>query len=469
MIVGQQWKARTNMHHFLLLIFCAHLMSAIAFEECKSSGDRVCKDKCLNAEEFKSKVASFGDDETILPTLRGTIDNLISQDDISILVDSLPMSEFVESKGYDVNNNRDGRAYNSPIAYAGIGLQELRTSQEDRYNKLLEIREKVRLATEKALGICPQTLLVDFTTISQKIEGGAHRAHADNCLHYFDEKTQKATCDSTRTHPYPNRVAASILYLNNPDNFSDGQFYFANQSSGKVDETIPIQAGKMIYFTSGVENLHGALPVRERQHGDIDKPPRRLALAMWYVTDKELEEYVPPFQESNEESSASSSNTQSTTKPRKVYDPNDPDAPKELFTIPIPNNIDVSEMLQTVGAHLASPKTNNGSWKINMYGEDTLHVLFTRDNSAMFSVEFGVELDVESDYTDYSIVVERHTDGRKPASLQYRLQESVMLHNVLDAILLITTTELSANKEKEQKYFNSQVEMARSTLIARQA
>jgi len=87
----------------------------------------------------------------------------------------------------------------------------------------------------------------------------------------------------------------------------------------------------------------------------------------------------------------------------------------------------------------------------------------------MFSVEFGVALHVESDYTDSSIVVERHTDGRKPASLQYMLQESVMLHNVLDAILLITTTELSANEEKEQKYFNSQVEMARSTLVARQA
>ena len=453
------------MYHLPLLIFCAHLVFAIALDG-KCSDDGVCRDKCLNAEEFKSKVASFSDDDTIISNLRGTIDDLISQNDINILVDSLPMSDFVESKGYDANNNRDGRAYNSPIAYAGIGLQELRTSQEDRYNKLLEIREKVRLATEKELGLCPQTLLIDFTTISQKTEGGAHRAHADNCLHYFDEKTQKAMCDPTRTHPYPNRVAASILYLNNPDsgNFSDGEFYFANQSNGKVDKTIPIQEGKMIYFTSGVENLHGALPVGERQ-GDSD-PPRRLALAMWYVTNKELEEYVPPFQKSNEESSSTSSSTQSALKPRKVYDPNDPTAPKELFTIPIPNNIDVSAMLQSVGAHLVSPKNNNG-WKINKYGQDTLHVLFTRDNSAMFSVEFGVSLDVESDYTDSSIVVERDIDGKKPASLHYMLQESVMLHNVLDALLLITTAERSANEE--QKYFDSQVEMARSTLVARQA
>ena len=78
----------------------------------------------------------------------------------------------------------------------------------------------------------------------------------------------------------------------------------------------------MIYFTSGVENLHGAMAVRERDGGDADKPPRRVALAMWYVTDKELEEYVPPFQQSNKESSdASSSNTQSTTKPRRKSSP----------------------------------------------------------------------------------------------------------------------------------------------------
>ena len=70
------------------------------------------------------------------------------------------------ASGYDDkgNNNRDGRAYNAPNAYAGLSLRELCTSNEDRYTKLLEIRERVRATTEQSLGLLPGTLLIDFTT-----------------------------------------------------------------------------------------------------------------------------------------------------------------------------------------------------------------------------------------------------------------------------------------------------------------
>ena len=75
------------------------------------------------------------------------------------------MSDFVAASGYDdKGNNRDGRAYNAPNAYAGLGLRELCTSNEDRYTKLLEIRERVRATTEQSLGLRPGTLLIDFTT-----------------------------------------------------------------------------------------------------------------------------------------------------------------------------------------------------------------------------------------------------------------------------------------------------------------
>lgn len=446
--------------------------------------------KCLDVPTFQQLVASYEKDESILPLLRGTIDNLFTQEDIDTLVKFLPPSEFVEASGYDIDNNRDGRAYNSPVAYSGIGLQELSTSNESRYSTLLQIREKVRLSTEQSLGLCQNTLMVDFTTISQKTVGSAHKPHADNCLHYY---TDRATCDTTRDHPYPNRVAASILYLNNPSsdsgNFSDGDFYFANQSNGEVNTTIPVKAGKMIYFTSGVENLHGALPValpvaqgvtKDKADTCNNTPPRRLALAMWYVTDKELEEYVPPFQQSYEEKPISS--TQTTFKPRKVYDPNDPTAPKELFTIPIPNSMDITSLFQSVGTHLTSSKNNNGSWKINMYGEDTLHVLFTKDHSAMFSIDFGVAF-IENDndspsttaagggHAQSSIVVERHTDGRKPASLQYMLQESVMLHVVLDVFSTLIVEKLNENivNEEQQQFFYVHVDKARDTLPARRA
>ena len=376
------------------------------------------------------------------------------------------MSEFTIALGYgdgDEGDTRDARAYNSPIAYTALSLQEL-SAHEERYNKLLQIREKVRSSTETSLGLCPNTLLIDFTTVSQKIELGAHRAHADNCLHYFVDG--KATCaDTSREHPYPNRVAASILYLDS-GNFVDGEFYFAN-GNGEVDQTISLQGVKMIYFTSGDENLHGALPVQRK---DSNRDTRRLALAMWYVFDKELEEYVPPFQQSNYEQHVSlSSNANLNAKPRKVYDVNDPAAPKELFTLPIPNDIDISALLQAIGSHLVKDNSNGSSWEVNIYEKDTLHVLF-KDNSAMFSIDFGVALDPNeyADTNEYnaqsSIVVERHTDGRKQASLQYMLQESIMLHSLLDAVLTI-----EINDEKEKAFFSGQVEKARNALPARRA
>mmetsp|Transcript_16284 Transcript_16284/g.34404 ORF Transcript_16284/g.34404 Transcript_16284/m.34404 type:complete len:477 (+) Transcript_16284:92-1522(+) len=464
------------------LLTTALVLPSANSSECTSGGGECLnkENKCLSASAFQSRVASFDDDESILQLLKGTVDSVVSQKEMNALLESLPMSEFVEAKGYDDDEeNKDGRAYNAPVAYAGLGLRELSTSQKSRYDNLLTIREKVRSATEEALGICPGTLLVDFTTISQKTEGGAHRAHADNCLHYFDPKTKMARCDSSRTHPYPKRVAASILYLNDPSsgNFMEGEFYFANRSNdGEVDETVPVESGKMIYFTSGVENLHGALPVQRRttdstaDDDDDDAEPRRLALAMWYVTDPELEEYEPIFRESDSNSKTAQ---RKRSKSKREYDPNDPTAPKELFTIPIPNSIDVDAMYQSMGEYLVLKTTQQQSppaWKVNKYTEDTLHVVF-KDQSAMFSLEFGVALDDEGRwYAESGVVVERHTDGRKPASLQYMLQESVLLHGVLDALSnLILKKSIDDNNEKERYYLEGELEKARDTLPARGA
>lgn len=199
----------------LWLLSCiAYASSSQCVDERGNGGGGECT--CLDAVAFQRRVASYDTDASILPSLRGTINDLISQEDIDLLVDLLPMSEFTVALGYgdgDEGDTRDARAYNSPIAYTSLSLQELSVNEE-RYNKLLQIREKVRSSTELSLGLCPNTLLIDFTTVSQKIELGAHRAHADNCLHYFVDG--KATCaDTSREHPYPNRVADS-------GNFVDG-------------------------------------------------------------------------------------------------------------------------------------------------------------------------------------------------------------------------------------------------------
>ena len=254
-----------------------------------------------------------------------------------------------------------------------------------------------------------------------------------------------------------------------------------------METIIPIESGKMIYFTSGLENMHGALAVQQKRgtvdssstsSNDIDDDgvePRRLALAMWYVTEKELEEYVPAFQEATqqqqeeeaESSPAGSSQQQSKLKQRKVHDPTDPEAPTELFILAIPKSVDSDTLFQSMGSHLASKTKQNKQWQVirGDGDDDVLHVLF-QDHSAMFSLDFGVALDEPTEHAEASVVVERHTDGRKQASLLYRLQESVMLHSVLDAFVSVMASTLN---DDEMQYLKTEVEKARGTLSARQA
>lgn len=390
---------------------------------CKTA-NRSNEDECLSQSEFQNLVSTFNDDQSILPLLRGTIGNVVSHTDTSTLLNSLP-NKYAEASGYDENSN--GRAYAAPIGYSALGLKDLQPFPE-AYQILLQIREVARSTTEKSLNLCPGSLYIDFTTISQKTEGGAHRAHADNCIHFFNDGV--AACDASRKHPYPSRVAASILYLNDPASgqFGGGQFYFANNTNGGEAEEggiVEIEAGKMVYFTSGIENLHGALPVLRKD----DTEPRRLALAMWYVFDEALKESLE----------------------------DDPNAPTEVFSLPIPNNVELDSLLQSVGTYLVSRQNKPmvGAWIISKYGASTLHALF-KDHSAMFSISFGSP----------KIVFERHTDANKRASLQYMLQESVLLHGVLDELLrLVSEGEF---KEYNNKEFDKGLEAARAKLPARQ-
>ncbi|KAL7486408.1 hypothetical protein ACHAW6_012009 [Cyclotella cf. meneghiniana] len=411
---------------------------------CKSTdsgGDHDCMDRI----KFQKLVSSFQQDESVLPRLRGTIDNVLSEADIASFVRSLPHAPFVEASGYDDDDdeNPNGRAYAAPMGYSAVGIKELKSSSSEAYRKLLRIRERVRSTTEKALDLCPGSLYIDFTTVSQKTDGGAHRPHADNCIHYFDDGV--AACDATRVHPYPNRVAASILYLNDPDsgNYEGGQFYFANRTNhGHVEDlgAVQIEAGKMIYFTSGIENLHGALPVLSRAGGGIESvEPKRLALAMWYVFD-------PSLRESTEDS-----------------DSNDP---TEIFTLLLPDRVDMDSLLHYIGTYIVSRQNKpiTGAWTVSKYGDAILNVLF-KDHSAMFSINFvGPH---QNNVSSSRIVVERHTDTNRRSSLQYMLQESVLLHGILDELSkFMSERKLDGN---QRVTFNDEVEGARKKLPARQA
>ena len=414
---------------FLSANFCAALQECASdrADSCKSASSYV---DCLNPTEFNELVASYYQDNSVTSSLRGTIDDVILPAEANSLINSLP--NFKESFGYDENSN--GRAYAAPEGYSALGLKELK-SYPEAYNKLIEIREKVRYMTEKSLNLCPGSLFIDFTTISRKVEGGAHRPHADNCIHSFQNKV--ASCDTSQDHPYPKRVAASILYLNDPamGNFRDGEFYFANRTNhGDVEEggVVEISIGRLVYFTSGIENLHGALPVRQKEGNGSDSASR-LALAMWYVFDKNLQESLA------------------------IADPNEP---AEIFTLPYPSEINSDALLLSMGAHLVArqDKPMTGAWKVSKYGDAALHVLF-KDHSAMFSISF---IKPRS-----RIVVERHTDTNKRASLQYMLQESVMLHSVLDEFSKLINQE--ALNDIQRASFEKGVGDARIRLPAKQA
>eukprot|EP00956_Cyclotella_meneghiniana_P013714 scaffold19997_cov84-Cyclotella_meneghiniana.AAC.8 len=426
--------------HLLVTFLC---LSTAYTQDCTNNDIASCKentreasssDACMNQSEFQKLVSSYssGSNSLLSSSLRGTVDGIISQTDASSFIKSLP--DFIEASGYEQNSN--GRAYAAPLGYSALGLKELKSSPE-AYNTLLRIRERVRSTTEKALNLCPGSLYIDFTTISQKVEGGAHTAHADNCIHYFREDGV-AICDTTRVHPYPNRVAASILYLNDPisGDFQGGQFYFANSTNhGEVEDggIVDVSAGKMMYFTSGVENLHGALPVLKRMQDEKKNvTPKRVVMALWYVFDKNLMESIEDIH-----------------------------APTEIFAIRLPDTVDKDALLQSLGAYLVAQQNKpiTGSWSVNKYGQSALHVLF-KDHSAMFSIDFVLE--------DTSrIVVERHTDVNVRASLQYMLQESVMLHGVLDELLRLLSEGVADNQRLNN--FDKDVSSAREKLPARQA
>jgi hypothetical protein len=338
------------------------------------------------------------------------ITNRSPEQECRYLVRELQPKRFVSSLGYE--NNHDGSSYNAPIGYSGLGLKELATpssaatdreNERQYYRRLLNIREKLRFQTEQSLGMCKGSLFVHYTQVAQKTTGGKHRSHADNCFHHFDRGN--ATCDTSNQHPWPMRSAASILFLN--DDFGGGEFYWANRSNGHPEVLIKAKSGKMTFFTSGVENLHGALPVEENPVV-CTTTPRRLVLAMWYTTDSREKELVPNFGEQQD-------------------DPNT----VQLFEIPA-LFLKQGALRLSLGLYFLGQQNipSVGIWALNQPDESTLIMLF-KDHSAMLS--FKIKHD--------AIIVHRHVDPSTRPSLMYQLQESVLLQGFLDELSTIAFGE----------------------------
>ena len=368
--------------------------------------DAKSNEPCSDFVDLETRVVrSLTSKKEELNNLRGVLDDVISQDECHYLVNEINPDTFVSSLGYE-----DGSIYNAPVGYSGLDLKQLASKKsyshngEEYYQRLLQIRERLRVETERALQMCPNTLYVHYTQLAVKTEGGKHTAHADNCFYTIKDGIE--SCDTSKEHPWPMRAAASILFLN--DNFGGGEFYWADPRNGLPERRIQPKPGRMTYFTSGVENLHGALPVEELQQESCSTSPdtnqtfptRRIVLAMWYTTSPNEAESVPTF--GKEE--------------------NDEDQGHLIFEIKI-KSVKRGGLLRT----LYFWGRQHMLWTTDQPNDNMLTMLF-KDHSAMLSIS------IKGD----SIVVSRHVDFTN--SLQYQLQEAVLLHKLLDDLQALATS-----------------------------
>eukprot|EP00986_Skeletonema_menzelii_P005793 scaffold2144_cov149-Skeletonema_menzelii.AAC.13 len=131
--------------------------------------------------------------------------------------------------------------------------------------------------------------------------------------------------------------------------------------------------------------------------------------------------------------------------------------PTRLFNIPA-QSIKPGGLRVVLGFHLIGLQNtpDQGSWKANQASDTVLDMVF-RDNSAKFSITLGVE----------GISVDRYGTP----SLPYLLQESVILHSVLDEISSIANGGDIEAKDRLLQLDESAdaIEEARSTLPARKA
>jgi hypothetical protein len=151
------------------------------------------------------------------------------------------------------------------------------------------------------------------------------------------------------------------------------------------------------------------------------------------------------FGKKAEEPSSSSSSTQA-----------DVSTSTQVFSIPV-QSIKPGGLRFALGLHLIGLQNtpDKGSWQANQASDTVLDMRF-RDGSAMFSISLG----------DEGISVSRYGQP----SLPYLLQESVILHSVLDEINSLANEGDIEEENRLLKLLDlDSIEEVRSTLPARKA
>mmetsp|Transcript_40712 Transcript_40712/g.85535 ORF Transcript_40712/g.85535 Transcript_40712/m.85535 type:complete len:219 (+) Transcript_40712:69-725(+) len=132
----------------------------------------------------------------------------------------------------------------------------------------------------------------------------------------------------------------------------------------------------------------------------------------------------------------------------------DASVPTRVLEIPV-SSIKKGGLRFALGLHMIGLQ-DNGTWRANQASDTVLDMIF-KDNSAMFSLKLK----------DDAIVIDRYG---KP-SLAYVLQESLVLHSVLDEI---QTLAFEGEIEDENRLLQLEepgdgIDQARATLPARKA
>ncbi|XP_026949051.1 prolyl 3-hydroxylase 3 isoform X2 [Sagmatias obliquidens] len=140
---------------------------------------------------------------------------------------------------------------------------------------LLEVSERVRSLTQ-AYFSPDRPLHLSFTHLvcRSAIEGEqaqrmdlSHPVHADNCVLDPD------TGECWREPPaYTYRDYSGLLYLN--DDFQGGHLFFTEPNALTVTAQVRPRCGRLVAFSSGVENPHGVWAVTRG---------RRCSLALWHT------------------------------------------------------------------------------------------------------------------------------------------------------------------------------------------
>ena len=142
-----------------------------------------------------------------------------------------------------------------------------------------EIKEELKLVRQRVLSIIKkyisEEIYVEYSNIAHRPPGSSHPMHVDNRV--YNSKTREAVI--TKTNNPPTRHYSAILYLNSCEG---GEFAFHNNDTHEEEIVHKVEPGKLLFFSSGIENLHSSRKTLTD----------RWALVMFFTRDKNAEEKI---------------------------------------------------------------------------------------------------------------------------------------------------------------------------------